>query len=174
MVVSVSARNTRETRKRRNGQSRPAGFTIIEVLIVLAIAGLILLVVFLAVPALQRNARNTTRREDTGNLLSAVTEYVANNGGTLPAVQATLGSGSTATLGAAGTNTVPISLGYYDAANISTIAYVAGQTTTTDTAKIIKGAVCSGTTYASGSSRSVVIIFTLEGGASGAAQCRQS
>ncbi|MDQ3065292.1 MAG: prepilin-type N-terminal cleavage/methylation domain-containing protein, partial [bacterium] len=31
------------------------GFTIIEVLIVLAIAGLIMLIVFLAVPALQRN-----------------------------------------------------------------------------------------------------------------------
>ncbi|HPW47952.1 MAG TPA: prepilin-type N-terminal cleavage/methylation domain-containing protein, partial [Candidatus Saccharibacteria bacterium] len=31
------------------------GFTIIEVLIVLAIAALILLIVFLAVPALQRN-----------------------------------------------------------------------------------------------------------------------
>src|SRR5215207_5569821 len=92
---------------------KDSGFTIIEVLIVLAIAGLILLVVFLAVPALQRNARNTTRREDTGNVLSAVTEYVANNGGTLPAVQATLGTGSTATLGAAGSNTVAISLGYY-------------------------------------------------------------
>ncbi len=155
----------------RNRKQR--GFTIIEVLIVLAIAGLILLVVFLAVPALQRNARNTTRREDTGNLLSAVTEYVANNNGSLPGPQANLGSGATATLGASG-NTVPVSLGYYDAANVSVIAYAAAQTTTTDTVKIITGAVCSGTTYASGSSRSVVIIFTLEGGASGAAQCRQS
>jgi prepilin-type N-terminal cleavage/methylation domain-containing protein len=35
------------------------GFTIIEVMIVLAIAGLILLIVFLAVPALEREARNT-------------------------------------------------------------------------------------------------------------------
>jgi prepilin-type N-terminal cleavage/methylation domain-containing protein len=31
------------------------GFTIIEVLIVLAIAGVIMVIVFLAVPALQRN-----------------------------------------------------------------------------------------------------------------------
>jgi prepilin-type N-terminal cleavage/methylation domain-containing protein len=36
-------------------QKRQQGFTIIEVLIVLAIAALILLIVFLAVPALQRN-----------------------------------------------------------------------------------------------------------------------
>jgi prepilin-type N-terminal cleavage/methylation domain-containing protein len=41
-------------------QKREAGFTIIEVLIVLAIAALILLIVFLAVPALQRNARNNS------------------------------------------------------------------------------------------------------------------
>ena len=39
------------------------GFTIIEVMIVLAIAGLILLIVFLAVPALQRNGRNTTKKQ---------------------------------------------------------------------------------------------------------------
>ena len=46
------------------GKKRAEGFTIIEVLIVLAIAGLILLVVFLAVPALQRNARNTQRNAE--------------------------------------------------------------------------------------------------------------
>ena len=43
---------------------RDEGFTIIEVLIVLAIAGLIMLIVFLAVPALQRNSRNTQRTND--------------------------------------------------------------------------------------------------------------
>ena len=36
-----------------------SGFTIIEIMIVLAIAGLIMLIVFLAVPALQRASRNT-------------------------------------------------------------------------------------------------------------------
>ncbi len=61
------------------------GFTIIEVLIVLAIAGLILLVVFLAVPALQRNARNTQRGSDVSSLVGAFNEYVNNNGGTIPA-----------------------------------------------------------------------------------------
>jgi prepilin-type N-terminal cleavage/methylation domain-containing protein len=40
------------------------GFTIIEVMIVLAIAGLILMIVFLAVPALERTARNTQRKHD--------------------------------------------------------------------------------------------------------------
>jgi prepilin-type N-terminal cleavage/methylation domain-containing protein len=57
------------------------GFTIIEVLIVLAIAGLILLVVFLAVPALQRNSRNTSYRNEASQLLSAYTEQSNNSGG---------------------------------------------------------------------------------------------
>ena len=57
------------------------GFTIIEVLIVLAIAGLILLVVFLAVPALQRNSRNTSRNNDGARLAALATECLANRNG---------------------------------------------------------------------------------------------
>jgi prepilin-type N-terminal cleavage/methylation domain-containing protein len=61
------------------------GFTIIEVLIVLAIAGLILLIVFLAVPALQRNSRNTQAKNEAARLLGAVSEFTNNNNGSLPA-----------------------------------------------------------------------------------------
>lgn len=64
------------------------GFTIIEVLIVLAIAGLIILIVFLAVPALQRNSRNTQRKNDVSALIGAVQEYTNNNNGKLPAAAA--------------------------------------------------------------------------------------
>src|SRR3982751_2361307 len=60
------------------------GFTIIEVMIVLAIAGLILLIVFLAIPALQRNSRNTQRKNDSSNLASLISEYESNNGGITP------------------------------------------------------------------------------------------
>jgi len=69
---------------RKLQNKREEGFTIIEVLIVLAIGGLIMLIVFLAVPALQRNARNTQRKNDVSNLLGAVAEYTSNNGGKLP------------------------------------------------------------------------------------------
>lgn len=153
---------------------RAEGFTIIEVLIVLAIAGLILLVVFLAVPALQRNSRNTQRREDAGNILSAVSEYTANNNGNIPAAQANLGSGNTATLGTgSGVNTVPINLGYYDASNVSVVAYSAGLTTTVDTITVVRGAMCNGNTVTNtgASARSVAIIYTLE---SNVVQCRAS
>lgn len=57
------------------------GFTIIEVLIVLAIAALILLIVFLAVPALQRNSRNTTRQDEAARFAAAVSECLANRNG---------------------------------------------------------------------------------------------
>ena len=60
------------------------GFTIIETMIVLAVAGLIMLIVFLAVPALQRSSRNTQRKNDAGNIVSAITTYTTNNNGTLP------------------------------------------------------------------------------------------
>ena len=55
-------------------------------MIVLAIAGLILAIVFIAVPALQRNSRNTGRRADLGNLRAQFETWVSNNGGKLPRV----------------------------------------------------------------------------------------
>ena len=60
------------------------GFTIIEVVLVLAIAGLIFLMVFIALPALQRSQRNTRRRQDMSRILSSFTDYAANNGGKVP------------------------------------------------------------------------------------------
>lgn len=56
------------------------GFTIIEVMIVLAIAGIILLIIFLAVPALRRSARNYERRTDAGNVAAAISTYMGDYG----------------------------------------------------------------------------------------------
>lgn len=151
------------------------GFTIIEVLIVLAIAGLILLVVFLAVPALQRNSRNTQRTTDVGNILSAVNEFIGNNNGRLPDNQNNLGSGNTATVGSGtGVNTVPVNLGYYDASKISITTqstYGTSNNTEVDTVVVVKGASCNGFNVQAGSSRSVVALYTLENDAK---QCRES
>lgn len=54
-------------------------FTIIEVVLVLAIAGLIFLMVFIALPALQRSQRNTRRRQDVSRIASALTSYYSSN-----------------------------------------------------------------------------------------------
>jgi prepilin-type N-terminal cleavage/methylation domain-containing protein len=64
------------------------GFTIIEVVLVLAIAGLIFLIVFLAVPALQRSQRDQQRKNDMGRLIGAVQDYRSNHQGALPTFNA--------------------------------------------------------------------------------------
>ena len=51
------------------------GFTIIEVVLVLAIGGLIFLMVFIALPALQRSQRDTQRKDDLARFMSATIEY---------------------------------------------------------------------------------------------------
>ena len=61
------------------------GFTIIEIMIVLALASLILLIVFLAVPAMQRNARNTNRNKDIVSLAQALYQARANRNDLPPA-----------------------------------------------------------------------------------------
>lgn len=67
-----------------NAQQKEKGFTIIEVVLVLAIAGLIFLMVFIALPALQRNQRDTQRRNDVSRVQTAIASYSSSNRGALP------------------------------------------------------------------------------------------
>src|SRR5687767_12150005 len=69
--------NAQQTKKEK-------GFTIIEVVLVLAIAGLIFLMVFIALPALQRGQRDQQRRNDLGRLQTAVQAYQSNNRNKIP------------------------------------------------------------------------------------------
>lgn len=79
-------------------KKRNEGFTIIEVMIVLAIAGLIILIVLLAVPALQRNSRNTQLKNDASAISAGVNEFKSNNDGAAPTtITATSISGATGT-----------------------------------------------------------------------------
>lgn len=63
---------------------KKTGFTIIEVVLVLAIGGLIFLMVFVALPSLQRNQRNSQRKRDVDRVASAIIEYQKHNKGKLP------------------------------------------------------------------------------------------
>jgi prepilin-type N-terminal cleavage/methylation domain-containing protein len=65
-------------------KNKQKGFTIIEVVLVLAIAALIFLMVFIALPALQRNQRDTQRKNDVGRAATALTNYSSNNRGAIP------------------------------------------------------------------------------------------
>jgi type IV pilus assembly protein PilA len=156
---------------------REKGFTIVEVLIVLAIIGLILLVVFLAVPALQRNARNTQRSTDIGNILAGINEYVGNNNGRLPSGLG--GSGANLVIGTGSANTIPVNLGYYSASDIQLQSLNGGSVANPvdeNRVIIVTGATCDTSengigNAVSGSSRSVVALYTLENDSK---QCRSS
>lgn len=162
----------------------PTGFTIIEVLIVLAIAGLILLIVFLAVPALQRSARNTSRKTDAAAVLSAMTEYSDNNAGVLPGY-ATFAS-PTVTLCAANPCTATeaeaqAKLGYYKGtataptAGDVTIRALQAAPAPADELIVETGATCgNATTAVAGSSRAVVAIYGIEASGAYVWQCTGS
>lgn len=79
------------------------GFTIIEVVLVLAIAGLIFLMVFVALPALQAGQRDTARKNDASTVHSAINTYVSGNRGAFPTTAQL--TGTTAATGHQGFNT---------------------------------------------------------------------
>lgn len=68
----------------KTGGSSKTGFTIIEVVLVLAVAGLIFIMVFVALPALQRSQRDNARREDLMDFIAKAKDYSQNNRGALP------------------------------------------------------------------------------------------
>ena len=65
-------------------QQHIKGFSIIEVVLVLAIAGLIFLMVFIALPALQSGQRDTARKNDVSAIGAAVNTFASANKGSYP------------------------------------------------------------------------------------------
>jgi prepilin-type N-terminal cleavage/methylation domain-containing protein len=155
------------------------GFTIIEVMIVLAIAGLILLIVFLAIPALQRNSRNTQRKNDVAALLAAVAEFSNNNNGALPDTCTGTNPVTFNTVAAGGTSS-QTRMGYYNlgcAAGAATVNGHVGIRATyaatgpynaaaQDFVTLVPAATCAaGGTTAAGSTRSWAAVYLIENGA---------
>ncbi len=83
----MATKRTRSAKNKKTSMSDRSlgGFTIIEVVLVLAIAGLIFMMVFIALPQLQRSQRDTQRRQDMADLQAAVTNFQTNNNGRIPA-----------------------------------------------------------------------------------------
>ncbi len=67
-----------------NNKKKQNGFTIIEVVLVLAIAGLIFMMVFIALPALQRSQRDMQRKNDLSRFQTALASYSSNNRNAIP------------------------------------------------------------------------------------------
>jgi prepilin-type N-terminal cleavage/methylation domain-containing protein len=152
---------------------RQEGFTIIEVMIVLVIAAVILLMVFLAVPALQRSSRNTQRKNDAANLMAAVNEYATNHNGQLPASSSEFKS-----------EVLPnVKLGFYDGSSTTTEVQFSntpgsgGEVDDNDaTLYIVTNAKCSSSSEATGTgatSRQFIAGYNVEtGGGLDQSQCQ--
>lgn len=151
----------------KNLKQKQEGFTIIEVMIVLVIAAVILLIVFLAVPALQRNSRNTQRKNDVSGILNAVNEWTSNNGGKYPSTDAQQQEALK-----------NVKLGFYN--NSYTSTFLAGpqtgnqtNTRTTETLAIVYNADCNGAD-AVAKTRSVAVLYAVETGGSPTKVCQSS
>lgn len=68
------------------------GFTLIEVVIVLAIGALIILIVLQAVQSAQRANRDAARKTEAGRMVSLLTQYSSNNNGLYPSTAAIFGT----------------------------------------------------------------------------------
>ena len=162
--------------KRLRTQQSEKGFTIIEVMIVLAIAGLIIVIVLLAVPALQRNGRNTGVRSDANQTLGYISTFNTDNQGAVP-TGVTATSGAVSVTGAAGTNA---SNGKIQAGTTITTTTIAATpiavTPAVGALSVVIGGKCpdviSGTTVTPvASARSVAVIYAIETSGGKAAQC---
>ncbi len=59
--------------------SKKRGFTIIEVVLVLAIAGLIFMMVFIALPSLRRAQRDTQRKNNLSSIVASMNDWYKHN-----------------------------------------------------------------------------------------------
>lgn len=136
------------------------GFTIIEVVLVLAIAGLIFLIVFLAVPALQRGQRDQARKSDVGRIIAGVQDWKSNHRGLLPTAAEMNGTFKNGL--AAGSSFEDPSGGPY------TFVASGGVQTNTTNGRLAYafGRVCSasGNAFAPGGPRNFAVLMKLESG----------
>ena len=154
----------------KNTNKDQKGFTIIEVLIVLAIAGLILLIVFLAVPALPRNSRNTQIKNSAAAVLAGVSEYQNNNNGQMPTtVSAPAADGTVTISGASGTasSSAKVQPGY----DVALGTAVPNQTGSIIVRLNVK---CLNNSFGAATPRAIAVGYTIETGGTPAPQCVES
>ena len=133
------------------------GFTIIEVVLVLAIAALIFLMIFVAWPALQKSQRDTARKDDAAVVASAIGSYKSNS------------SGSASGLTTTNLRTYVDKLSQYDKTSISEFEVVnaPGTTGSSSAAKltVYRASKCNTSgqaTATGGTSRTAAIVVQLE------------
>ena len=142
------------------------GFTIIEVVLVLAIAGLIFLMVFIALPALQRNQRDTQRKNDLSRVQSQINSFQSNNKGKVPTLAEAQGTLTTSYLRVRGDSFQdPTGTNYtFVAGTVGTLP-TAYSDTNVGQISYFENARCTGeNTEAGGGANKVAVSIPLEGG----------
>jgi type IV pilus assembly protein PilA len=154
----------------KNLQKRNQGFTIVEVMIVLAIAGLIILVVLLAVPALQRNSRNTSLKSDASSVAGAINEFESVNNGRSPTA-VTVANGVVTVAGAATDTSVTGKVQGGTTVNSNATGTAASATSTVTVAL---GRKCNDTVVGAANTRANAVTYVLETSSATAAQCLEA
>lgn len=140
-----------------NARTNKNGFTIIEVVLVLAIAALIFLMIFVALPALQRGQANTARKNDMSTIASAVNTYRTNNNGSLPTTYSQI-SNYVDKLSQVDLKTGNIPTG----ADVTIDVGDGTDGTNLDTAIIVGKARCNGATTKAGTARQAAVLTVVE------------
>jgi prepilin-type N-terminal cleavage/methylation domain-containing protein len=130
--------------------SKKEGFTLIEIVLVLAIAGLILVVVFLAVGGANRANRDVQRTNEAGALAADIESYARNNNGTYPTT--TLPASYTNNIKDIDTNNAPV----YSSADVTATTHV------TDGIHYASGFKCNGNAMVAGGVRNYAISYWSE------------
>jgi prepilin-type N-terminal cleavage/methylation domain-containing protein len=141
-------------------RSKSAGFTLVEVVIVLAIAGLIMVIVFLAVNGAQRGRRDTQRKTDASRYLAAAEQFAANNNGAYPTAAQVPGIVGTYITNGGGTFNDPTTGGVYTVTGGVGAPGAAGAMSASPNAQCTGGVIAAG----GGLRRFAVSVFQENGG----------
>jgi prepilin-type N-terminal cleavage/methylation domain-containing protein len=162
-------------------QTKQKGFTIIEVVLVLAIAGLIFLMVFIALPALQRSQRDAARKTEAGTVVSAIGTFQGNARGKNPTLAADISkivNGNTTGVLDSGANVYIVSSAYTTPRTLTpnlTLTAASDNTIAPDEVNVFFGYKCgtTNTSLVKGTARQAAVAVIQESG-NGTVYCTNS
>lgn len=141
------------------------GFTIIEVMIVLAIGALILVVVLIAIPQLQANQRNSARQNVISRVMTELSSYAGNNNGQYPETATGLTLADFESRYLTNVNYEDPTTGSNYNLSLATAVADAQRPSNLGDAVYFVNAQCNGESVAAGSgSRNIALVILLEGG----------
>lgn len=136
------------------------------------------MIVFLAVPALQRNSRNTQLKNDVGSVLGYVNEFATNNGGTLPGSICSNATTGYVNMSATTTCTAPTATNNVGKVSTgTTVAHGTAISANLKTITVVFNTKCASATAlespTGNSPRSIAAAFRVETGGGDSTQCQE-